>query len=220
MTILLFMATHGSCCSLTLMMIALSPLDGGSGLRDVAGSALSALLDLAIVPIVLFTLVERGVAGWRPLEPQVCSIYQRDFWRIERLWKVPSVAHLRIFDGTPFKNLVWRMLGVKIAGQVFDDGCAIVERTLVSLGRGAILNMGSVLQPHSLEDGVFKSSPIRLGDRSVVGTGGFVHYGVVMEAGAELDADAFLMKGSHLRAGDRWRGNPATEIATSVADWT
>ena len=25
--------------------------------------------------------------------------------------------------GTPFKNLVWRLLGVRIGRRVFDDGC-------------------------------------------------------------------------------------------------
>ncbi|MDQ6745082.1 MAG: peptide synthetase, partial [Actinomycetota bacterium] len=87
----------------------------------------------------------------------------------------------------------------------------IVERSLVALGDEATLNMGSVLQPHSLEDGIFKSDRIAIGSGCTVGTGGFVHYGVVMEDGSELEADAFLMKGSHLMPGDRWRGNPATQ---------
>jgi hypothetical protein len=52
----------------------------------------------------------------------------------------------------------WRLLGVKIGRRVFDDGCTIVERTLVSVG-----NAGSALQCHSLEDGVFKSDHFETG---------------------------------------------------------
>jgi hypothetical protein len=35
---------------------------------------------------------------------------------------------------------------------------------------------------------------------------------VTIEDGSEVDADSFLMKGSHVRAGARWRGNPASEL--------
>ena len=44
-----------------------------------------------------------------------------------------------------------------------------------------------------------------------VGSGAFVHYGVTMSAGSELDADSFLMKGEHVPAGAGWGGNPAIE---------
>ena len=92
---------------------------------------------------------------------------------------------------------------------MFDDGARIVERSLVTIGRGASLNMGCSIQAHSLEDGIFKSDRIEIGDRTTVGTGAVIHYGVRLEAGATLEADAFLMKGSVMGSGERWRGNPA-----------
>jgi non-ribosomal peptide synthetase-like protein len=195
-----------------LVLVAVSPIDGGTGLAGMAGTAASEVLDIAVIPIVLFALVERASTGFRSLEPKVRSIYQRDFWRHERYWKVPSTVFLRVFDGTPFKNLVWRLLGVRIGGRVLDDGCSIVERTLVTLGREATLNMGTFLQSHSLEDGIFKSDRLTIGRGATVDTGAFVHYGVTMNDGSTLEADSFLMKGSELPEGARWRGNPATEV--------
>jgi len=42
-----------------------------------------------------------------------------------------------------------------------------------------------------------------------------------MGDGAALDADSFLMKGSVIARGTRWRGNPAMEIsAPDAVDWT
>jgi hypothetical protein len=59
--------------------------------------------------------------------------------------------------GTPFKSPVWRLVGMRIGRRVFDDGCGIAERTLVSIGDYCTLNAGSVIQCHSMEDGIFKA---------------------------------------------------------------
>jgi non-ribosomal peptide synthetase-like protein len=116
-----------------------------------------------------------------------------------------------ILNGTPFKGLAWRLFGVKVGRRLFDDGGSIVERSLVSIGDEAMLAAGSIVQCHSLEEGTFKSDRIEIGDRCTLGTASFVHYGTVAEAGAVVEADAFVMKGSRLAADARWRGNPAME---------
>ncbi|HTU86610.1 MAG TPA: Pls/PosA family non-ribosomal peptide synthetase [Solirubrobacteraceae bacterium] len=194
-----------------VISIALLPL-AGRGLDWVAGTAASGLLDLTFL-VAFFVLVERGVNGFRPLEPRFCSIYDLPFWRHERYWKVSSAdAYLHIFDGTPLKPVLWRALGVRIGKRVFDDGCSITERSLVAIGDDATLNMGAVLQSHSLEDGAFKSDDIVIGERCTIGTAAFVNYAVAMEDGSALDADSFLMKGSQVKAHSRWRGNPASEV--------
>ena len=180
----------------------------GTTVAGVLRTAAAVLLALAFT-VGYFVLVERAVTGFRALKPRFCSIYQPLFWRHERFWKVPSIAYIQMFSGTPFKNVVWRLLGVKVGRRVFDDGCSIVERTLVRIGSEATLNAGSILQGHSLEDGTFKSGYITIGARSTVGTGAFVHYGVTLGDGAGLGADSFLMKGEHVPPGSWWHGNPA-----------
>ena len=64
------------------------------------------------------------------------------------------------FVGTPFKNILSRLHGVRIGKLVFDDGCAMPERTLVTIGDHCTLNAGSMVQGHSQEDGAFKSDHI------------------------------------------------------------
>jgi non-ribosomal peptide synthetase-like protein len=98
---------------------------------------------------------------------------------------------------------------VKIGRKVYDAGCSITERTLTEIGDGANLNEGSVLQAHSLEEGVFKSDLIRIGAGSTLGTAAFVHYGSVLSERVVLEADSFLMKGEILDSDTTWRGNPA-----------
>jgi non-ribosomal peptide synthetase-like protein len=196
-----------------LVVVALLPVsdEGWQGWASTVGLIVA---DLTIL-IVLFTLADRAVTGFRPLRPRFCSIYQLPFWRHERYWKVPSIAFMRMFDGTPFKPAFWRLLGVKMGRRVFDDGCSIIERSLTSVGSDTTLNMACLLQGHSLEDGIFTSDRISIGSGCTVGTGAFVHYGVTMEDGALLEADSFAMKGSAIHRDARWLGNPATQGVTS-----
>src|SRR4051794_13001115 len=56
-----------------------------------------------------FLLLERGVAWFRPMTPQFCSIYNPYFWWHERYWKL--MVHPRLaaaLAGTPFKSVLSR----------------------------------------------------------------------------------------------------------------
>ncbi|MHC8506391.1 Pls/PosA family non-ribosomal peptide synthetase [Pseudonocardia artemisiae] len=175
---------------------------------------------VAIVLIAMFgtaysVLLERAVLGFGALHPQSCSIYDRYFWEHERLWKVYTTP---IFTGTPLNTLLWRLAGVRIGRRVFDDGCVIPEKSLVTIGDDTVLNAGSVIQCHSLEDGLFKSDHSRIGAGCTVGVAAFVHYGVTMGDGAELAADAYLMKGVDAPPRTKWMGNPAACARTTAPE--
>ena len=171
-----------------------------------------------LLSAVYYVIVERCFTAFRRLKPKLCSNYDPYFWWHERLWKVPSDAYLQLFNGTPFKNLIWRLLGVRLGSRVFDDGCYLTERTLVTIGDDATLNAGSKVQCHSQEDGTFKSDRVTIGAGCTLGVGAFVHYGVTMGDGAVLAPDSFLMKGEEVPPHARWGGNPAVEIPADVVD--
>jgi non-ribosomal peptide synthetase-like protein len=159
-----------------------------------------------------FILVERT---FRRLRPQFCSIYDPYYRWHERYWKLPAAN--RLFNGTPLKGVIWRLMGVKIGRRVFDDGCVLTERTLAIIGDDCTLNVGTTIQCHSLEDGTFKSDYTTLGAGCTLGVGAFVHYGVTIGEGAILTSDSFLMKGEEIPAHATWGGNPARAQATSHA---
>ena len=182
----------------------------------------SVVVTLAAMVIVVFgvtssVLIERAATGFRRLTSQFCSIYDPYFWRHERFWKL-SAEGLAMFNGTPFKSLIWRGLGVRLGGRLFDDGCSMPEKTLVALGRDCTLNAGSVIQCHSLEDGTFKSDRITIGAGCTLGVGAFTHYGVRIGDGAVLDTDSFLMKGEDVPPLARWGGNPARQMRHTPTD--
>ncbi|MGW7379130.1 Pls/PosA family non-ribosomal peptide synthetase [Streptomyces sp. NPDC054794] len=187
---------------------------GAAGLYPSLGAlaiALAGVLTLGFT-VVHFALIERASTGFKPQQPLYCSIYEPSFWRHERFWKLASVDYIQAFDGTPFKNMVWRLLGARIGKRVFDDGCFLPERTLVTIGDDSTLNAGTVVQCHSQEDGAFKSDRSVVGSGCTLGVGAFVHYGVRIGDGAVLAPDSFLMKGEETSPHAQWAGNPAREL--------
>jgi non-ribosomal peptide synthetase-like protein len=165
-----------------------------------------------VVTAVFLCGVQRCIVALHPIQPTICSIYHPDFWWAERVWKVHPIHYLHAFDGTPFKNLLWRLMGVRVGRRVFDDGAHISEPTLTAVGDESVLNYRSKIQCHSQEDGTFKCDRTTIGAGCTIGVGAFVLYGVTMSDGSVLAADSFLMKGEYVPVRARWAGNPAREM--------
>jgi non-ribosomal peptide synthetase-like protein len=196
-----------------IIMFAALELSDQFGFLAVSASFAVMLLIGLLVPSGIEHIVTRS----RGLQPQLCSIYNPYFWWHERYWKLQIQSrYMTILDGTPFKPLVWRLLGVRIGSRVFDDGCAFPERSLVTIGSRCTLNAGSAVQCHSQEDGMFKTDHSILGDGVTLGVGCLVHYGVTAEDGAVVATDSFVMKGTTLPRGTVWGGNPAEEAPAAA----
>jgi non-ribosomal peptide synthetase-like protein len=178
-----------------------------------AHTIMAALFALsAVVAAVYYAAVEGAFEALSPPPPAICSIYDPRFWWVERIWKLHPFHFLHIFDGTPFKNVLWRLIGVRIGKRVFDDGVYISEPTLTTIGNECVFNERSKLQCESQEDGTYKSGRITLGVGCTIGVGAFVHYGVTMGDGSVLAADSFLMKGENVPPRAWWGGNPARDM--------
>jgi non-ribosomal peptide synthetase-like protein len=178
-----------------------------------AHAIMAALLALsAVVVAIYYALVERCFETLGPPPPAICSIYDPGFWWVERVWKLHPINFLHLFDGTPFKSVLWRLIGVRFGRRVFDDGVFISEPSLTVIGDECVLNPQSIIQCDSQEDGTYKSGPTAIGAGCTIGVGAFVHYGVTMGEGSVLAADSFLMKGETVPPGARWGGNPAREL--------
>jgi non-ribosomal peptide synthetase-like protein len=199
---------------LGVLLIVLIDLAALELFHDVyAHTIMAALFALsAVVAAIYYALVERCFEALGPPPPPICSIYDPGFWWVERVWKLHPINFLHLFDGTPFKSVLWRLIGVRFGKRVFDDGTFISEPTLTAVGDECVLNQLSIIQCDSQEDGTYKSGPTTIGAGCTLGVSAFVHYGVTMEDGAVLAADSFLMKGETVPRRARWGGNPAREL--------
>jgi non-ribosomal peptide synthetase-like protein len=171
---------------------------------------------LTTILILLFSiaygvLIERASRGFRPLPPKYCSIYDIDFWRTERFFKLEAAVSA-LFTGTPFMGAIWRLVGVRVGRRLFDDGGQMAEKNLVTIGDDVTVNAGVWIQCHSQEDYVFKSDSITIGSGCTLGVGAEILYSVTIGDGAVLAPDSFLMKGEEVPPHTRWGGNPAREM--------
>lgn len=139
-----------------------------------------------------------------------CTIHDPYFWWVERHWKLSETIVKYGFTGTPFRPMLLRWAGLTVGRKVFDDGSGISEKPLSEIGDNCCINAGCSIQGHSLEDGLYKSGRIVIGDGCTIGAAGFVHYGVQMGDNSMLAADSFLMKGATTKPASYWQGNPAT----------
>ncbi|GAA3045496.1 hypothetical protein GCM10010464_07220 [Pseudonocardia yunnanensis] len=200
--------------SVTVLYLAAIDLWGSLGALAVA---------LATAGVVVFivaynVLVDRLLRPLQVLRPQGCSIYDRAFWGHERFWKVSTLTYVLAFNGTPLKNVIWRLLGMRVGRRVFDDGLRVPERSFTTIGDHCTLNVDTIIQCHSQEDGGFKSDRIAIGAGCTLGIGAFVHYGVTMGDGAVLATSSFLMKGEEMPSNAVWGGNPAMKMREQSAD--
>lgn len=171
-------------------------------------------LVMLVFTVLYFAFVERASTGFRGVRPKHCSIYEIDFWRTERFFKLCARANVhRLMNGTPFKALLWRLVGVRVGKRLFDDGAGMSEKNIITIGDDVILNAGAYIQCHSQEDYAFKSDATTIGSGCTLGVATMVHYGVTMGDGVVLAPDSFLMKGSEVPAHERWGGNPAEALA-------
>ena len=177
--------------------------------RHAASAILAGIFAVAVFGIVFFTLLERASLGFGSLKSRNVTMYDPYFLFHERHWKFCGHPLNSLFHGTPFRNLMSRALGVRVGKMVFDDGAYLYDKSLLEIGDFTNLNKACILQGHSLEEGLFKSDAVRIGNECTVGSDAFVHYGVEMQNGSTLAPNAFLMKGETVPPGQTWQGNPA-----------
>lgn len=164
---------------------------------------------LMVFTILYLVFVERASLGFGRLQSRIVSMYDPYFLFHERHWKFCATPLQHLFAGTPLRNVMCRMLGVKLGKMVYNDGCQFYDKTLIEVGDYANLNAFSMFQAHSLEEGVFKSDRVKVGNRCTVGANALIHYGVETGDGVIVQPDSFIMKGEVLDAATIWCGNPA-----------
>ena len=185
------------------------------------GSIVAATAFASVFAIFWTWLVERAALGFGKLTPKVVLVLDGYYWYHERHWKLSGLWFLiPILAGTPFKNILSRVQGVRLGKRVFDDGYNFNEYSLIEVGDYANLNAEGLIQAHTLEEAVFKSDYVKIGAGCTLGCATNIHYGVTMGDYVVLDPGSFVMKGEIADTDTTWRGNPARAVGDTVVGST
>ncbi|MEU4395054.1 Pls/PosA family non-ribosomal peptide synthetase [Kribbella sp. NPDC023855] len=110
--------------------------------------------------------------------------------------------------GTPVLALWLRSLGAKIGKGVWCETYWLPEADLITLGDGATVNRGCVLQTHLFHDRLLSMNTVTFGPGSTLGPHGIVLPASSIGAGATIGPVSLVMRGESVPAGSRWAGNP------------
>ncbi|SOD79340.1 non-ribosomal peptide synthetase terminal domain of unknown function [Streptomyces sp. 1222.2] len=188
-----------------LTVAALSALGGWAwplgGVVLLAAGALGCVLSV----LAKWLLVGRHRTGEHPL-------WSGFVWRNEladtfvEVLAVPWLAGS--VPGTPVLNVWLRGLGATIGKGVWVESYWLPETDLVTLGDGATVNRGCVLQTHLFHDRILRTDTVELREGATLGPGGIVLPGSVVGARTTLGPASLVMAAESVPDDTRWLGNP------------
>ncbi|PNL18241.1 Pls/PosA family non-ribosomal peptide synthetase [Micrococcus sp. FDAARGOS_333] len=116
----------------------------------------------------------------------------------------------RAAAGTP--AMVWflRAMGARIGHGCWVESYWLPEADLVSLGDGATVNRGCVVQTHLFHDRVMSLDAVDLAAGATLGPNSVVLPAARLGAGTTVGAGSLVMRGEELPAGTWWIGNPVS----------
>ncbi|MGW4471649.1 Pls/PosA family non-ribosomal peptide synthetase [Nonomuraea sp. NPDC004354] len=159
----------------------------------------------SVASLAKWALLGRITAGDRPL-------WSSFVWRNELADNFVEVLAAPWFAdpwlGTAPLNVWLRSLGARIGRGVSCHTYWLPEADLVSLGDGACVNRGCVLQTHLFHDRVMSIDTVELGAGATLGPHGVVLPAATIGAHATVGPASLVMRGENVPEGTRWFGNP------------
>jgi acetyltransferase-like isoleucine patch superfamily enzyme len=182
-------------------------------------------ISMAFVPAyLLFTLaliVLSGLAtritGWRTPKAAELEIDELSWPVLDWARYMVSIQLVRIFAGTLFRATpIWtfymRLNGARMGRRVFVNSVDVTDHNLLDFADDVVLGGSVHLSGHTVEGGVLKTAPVRLGRGVTVGVGSVVGIGVVAGDGCQIGALSLVPKFAELEAGAVYVGCPVRKL--------
>ena len=110
--------------------------------------------------------------------------------------------------GTPALAMWLRSLGAKVGRGVWTDSYWLPEPDLVTLGDGATVNRGCVVQTHLFHDRVMSIDTVTIEAGATLGPHSVILPAANIGANATVGPASLVMRGETVPVGTRWSGNP------------
>ncbi|MCL8024878.1 AMP-binding protein [Nocardioides sp. BSK12Z-3] len=175
-------------------------------LLTTVGALLAAgMLAAAAATAAKWLLVGRHRVGTHPL-------WSSFVWRNELADTfVESVAapwFARLATGSPLLTLWFRSLGTTVGRGVWCETYWLPETDLVTLGDGAVVNAGTVVQTHLFHDRVLACDTVTLAAGATLGPNSVILPAAAIGRHATVGPVSLVMRGESLPDKTVWIGNP------------
>ncbi|MFI1889985.1 Pls/PosA family non-ribosomal peptide synthetase [Streptomyces jumonjinensis] len=200
-------------CSVALAVLAITAFGALAGRFGLPVAVLSGGVLLALGGVAACALAITAkwllVGRYRVVERPLWSAF---VWRDELAdafvevlavpWLVGTVS------GTPLMSLWLRGLGARIGTGVWCETYWLPEADLVTVGSGASVGRGCVVQTHLFHDRIMRMDDVVLGAGATLGPHGIALPGAVIGDRAVVGPASLVMRGERVPPGTRWLGNP------------
>ena len=159
--------------------------------------------------------------GWRTPERAELSISAMEWPLLNWIRYSIATQIVRLFAGTFLRSTpVWtafmRLNGAKLGRRVFVNSLNVMDHCLLDFGDDVVIGADVHLSGHTVERGLVKTAPVRLGSGVTVGVDANVEIGVEVGAGTQIGALSAVPKFAKLDAHSTYVGIPARKLDKKV----
>jgi acetyltransferase-like isoleucine patch superfamily enzyme len=177
---------------------------------------LPAYLLFAICLMAVSALTTR-VMGWRPKPNAEMRIADLD-WALVDWARYGISSHIvRILAGPVFRSTpvwVWymRLNGARIGRRCWVNSLDATDHCLLEFGDDVVIGAGAHLSGHTVERGVVRTAPVRLGSGTTVGVNSHIEIGVETGPGCQIGSLSMVPKGARLEGDAVYVGCPVHKL--------
>lgn len=128
------------------------------------------------------------------------------------LTMLPRLTFLDFICPTPFLNLYYRLMGMKMGDGVTINTTAIADPSMIELGERVTLGGSCSIMGHYAQGGFMVIAPTRIGPGATIGLRAIVMGGVQVGEKAKVMAGSFVLPKTVIPPGETWGGIPAVKI--------
>jgi acetyltransferase-like isoleucine patch superfamily enzyme len=212
--------------STALWFAALDRVPSQAAPRTLAFAVLApfsyALFALCLMPVS--AAVSRLTGARTPEVPEM-QIAEMSWPMMRWARYVVSIHVVRVFSGVLFRSSpVWtwylRLNGARVGRRVYVNSVYLSDHNLIEIGDDVVLGADTHLSAHTVEAGVLKIAPVRLGRGVTVGVNTVIDIGVECGDYCQIAALSFVPKYARLEPGRLYGGIPVKLLRQADARTT
>lgn len=121
-------------------------------------------------------------------------------------------SFLEFITPTPFLNIFYKLMGMKIGDGVFINTTHVSDVAMIEIGDHVTVGGSAVIVAHYAQAGYLVIAPVKIKSRATIGLRAMIMGDVVIGEGARVLPNSVVLPKTRIPAGETWGGVPAVRI--------
>jgi acetyltransferase-like isoleucine patch superfamily enzyme len=125
---------------------------------------------------------------------------------------VVRYSFLEFVTPSPFSQMYYRLMGMRIGREVTLNSTAIADPSLIAIGDRATIGGSANILAHYAQGGYLVIAPVTIGAGATIGMRAVIMGGVEVGEKAKVLANSFVLPHTKIPGGETWAGIPAKKV--------